>query len=112
MIGFNRFSSIYLHSTQMTIGRAILHPRLGIFFRVHSSTHYLKRRTNIYSTNLANHLRNMPHPEFMVLLLSVYKNSLNGVVGLQAQGGIVIDILQTVQSVSYSHPDNHQIASP
>ena len=39
----------------------------------------------------------------MVLLQLIYKSFLNGVVGLQAQGGIIIDILQTIQSVIHAY---------
>jgi hypothetical protein len=47
--------------------------------------------------NLANHLRNIPHSDFVVLLQSIYNNFLNGVVGLQMQGSIIVDVLESIQ---------------
>ncbi|KAF7295401.1 Vps54 domain-containing protein [Mycena indigotica] len=44
---------------------------------------------------LANHLRNMPHAEFSVLIQSVYKSFLNAVEGLQAQCAAFVQVLET-----------------
>ncbi|KAF7311494.1 Vps54 domain-containing protein [Mycena kentingensis (nom. inval.)] len=44
---------------------------------------------------LANHLRTLPHAEFLELLQSVYKNFLNAVEGLQLQNTVFIEVLGT-----------------
>ncbi|KAF7303725.1 Vps54 domain-containing protein [Mycena indigotica] len=44
---------------------------------------------------LANHLQNMPHAEFLVLIQSVYKSFLNAVEGLQAQCAAFVQVLET-----------------
>lgn len=48
---------------------------------------------------LANHLRSMPHPEFILLLQDIYLSLLNGVEGLQEQGRVILDILASVDSL-------------
>jgi hypothetical protein len=45
---------------------------------------------------LANHLRNMQHPDFLVLMQELYVSFLNAVQGLQEQGRVVIEILDSV----------------
>jgi hypothetical protein len=49
-----------------------------------------------------NHLRDMPHPEFLALLQPIYKVYLNAVTGLQSQGSIIVDILQALPWVTDS----------
>ncbi|KAF8077733.1 vacuolar protein sorting-associated protein 54 [Lyophyllum atratum] len=43
---------------------------------------------------LAAHLRSMRHPEFMLLLQDIYLGLLNCVEGLQAQGRVIVEILE------------------
>ncbi|KAJ7087759.1 Vps54-like protein-domain-containing protein [Mycena epipterygia] len=43
---------------------------------------------------LANHLRNMPHPEFLELIQAIYKSFLNAVEGLRAQGTAFLEVLE------------------
>ncbi|KAF8637425.1 hypothetical protein AX17_002920 [Amanita inopinata Kibby_2008] len=45
---------------------------------------------------LANHLRDMSHAEFMNLIRGIYKSLFNGIEGLQAQGHVFTDVLETV----------------
>jgi vacuolar protein sorting-associated protein 54 len=45
---------------------------------------------------LANHLRNMDHTDFLVLMQELYMSLLNGVEGLQEQGRVVIDIMDSL----------------
>ncbi|KAJ7074201.1 retrograde transporter [Mycena amicta] len=52
---------------------------------------------------LANHLRNLPHAEFLELIQSVYKSYLSAVEGLQAQGAAFIEVLDTT---SFQNPPN------
>ncbi|KAF8965307.1 Vps54-like protein-domain-containing protein [Flammula alnicola] len=47
---------------------------------------------------LANHLRTMSHPDFVLLIQKVYRALLNGVEGLQAQGTIVVEVLSALGS--------------
>ncbi|KAJ7510150.1 Vps54-like protein-domain-containing protein [Mycena galericulata] len=49
---------------------------------------------------LANHLRNMPHTEFLELIQATYKSFLNAVEGLHAQGSAFLDVLETTSSKS------------
>jgi hypothetical protein len=51
-----------------------------------------------YRAGLANHLRSMPHSDFMLLLQDIYLCLLNGVEGLQEQGRVVLDILASIDS--------------
>lgn len=51
----------------------------------------------IASADLATHLRNLAHPEFLNLIQAIYRSFLNGIEGLQTQSGIIIDVLQTVK---------------
>jgi vacuolar protein sorting-associated protein 54 len=45
---------------------------------------------------LANHLRSMQHPDFLVLMQELYVSFLNAVEGLQEQGRAIIEILDSV----------------
>jgi len=45
---------------------------------------------------LANHLRTMSQPDFILLLQKIYRSLLNGIEGLQAQGVIIVDVLSTL----------------
>ncbi|KAJ7709600.1 Vps54-like protein-domain-containing protein [Mycena rosella] len=49
---------------------------------------------------LANHLRNMPHAEFLQLIQTIYKSFLNAVEGLHAQGTAFLEVLETTNSTS------------
>lgn len=49
-----------------------------------------------YRAGLANHLRLMSHPDFIVLIQKIYRSLLNGVEGLQAQGAIIIEVLSAL----------------
>ncbi|TFK42347.1 Vps54-like protein-domain-containing protein [Crucibulum laeve] len=51
---------------------------------------------------LANHLRNMPHPEFMLLIQDIYRSLLNGIQGLQVQGSIITEVLESIKPASSS----------
>ncbi|KAF5381030.1 hypothetical protein D9615_004150 [Tricholomella constricta] len=52
---------------------------------------------------LAAHLRGMRHPEFMLLLQEIYLSLLNCVEGLQAQGRVIVEILEAEINSSPSH---------
>ncbi|KAF8226749.1 Vps54-domain-containing protein [Tricholoma matsutake] len=45
---------------------------------------------------LASHLRTMQHPDFLVLMQELYACLLNGIEGLQEQGLVVVDILESI----------------
>ncbi|KAJ7775171.1 Vps54-like protein-domain-containing protein, partial [Mycena metata] len=47
---------------------------------------------------LANHLRNMPHAEFLLLIQAIYKSFLNAVNGLHAQGTAYLEVLERISS--------------
>ncbi|KAJ7444837.1 Vps54-like protein-domain-containing protein [Mycena latifolia] len=49
---------------------------------------------------LANHLRNMPHTEFLELIQAIYKSFLNAVEGLHAQGTAFLEVLETTSMKS------------
>ncbi|GLB34735.1 putative vps54-like protein [Lyophyllum shimeji] len=53
---------------------------------------------------LAAHLRGMRHPEFMLLLQDIYLGLLNCVEGLQAQGRVIVEILETEVNVKELGP--------
>ncbi|KII89130.1 hypothetical protein PLICRDRAFT_40765 [Plicaturopsis crispa FD-325 SS-3] len=55
-----------------------------------------------HSAGLANHLRNMSHSEFIVILRAMYRSLLNGIHGLQAQNSVIIELLEPLQSSSSS----------
>ena len=46
---------------------------------------------------LANHLRNMQHLDFVLLIQKVYKCLLNGVEGLHAQGNVIVEVLESLK---------------
>ena len=46
---------------------------------------------------LANHLRNMQHVDFVLLLQKVYKGLLSGVEGLHAQGNVIVEVLESLK---------------
>lgn len=53
---------------------------------------------NIVSrAGLANHLRNMQHLEFVLLIQKVYRGLLNGVEGLHAQGNMIVEVLESLR---------------
>ena len=45
---------------------------------------------------MANHLRTMTQPDFILLLQKIYRSLLNGIEGVQAQGVIIVDVLSTL----------------
>lgn len=45
------------------------------------------------------HLRGMAHTEFMDLICAVYKSLLGCVQGLQTQNTIIIEVVESIQSV-------------
>ncbi|KAJ7685448.1 Vps54-like protein-domain-containing protein, partial [Mycena polygramma] len=45
---------------------------------------------------IANHMRDMPHPEFLELIQSVYKSFLNGVEGLHSQGVAFLEVIEAM----------------
>ncbi|KAJ7940357.1 Vps54-like protein-domain-containing protein, partial [Mycena leptocephala] len=47
---------------------------------------------------LSNHMRNMPHAEFLELIQAIYKSFLNGVEGLHSQGTAFLEVLETTSS--------------
>ncbi|KAF4615174.1 hypothetical protein D9613_002656 [Agrocybe pediades] len=47
---------------------------------------------------LANHLRNMSQPDFIVVIQKVYRRIVNGVEGVQAQGAIIVEVLSALGS--------------
>ncbi|KAJ6597190.1 Vps54-like protein-domain-containing protein [Mycena vulgaris] len=49
---------------------------------------------------LTNHLRNMPHEEFLQLIQAIYRSFLNAVEGLRAQGTAFLEVLETISSKS------------
>lgn len=50
------------------------------------------------SSGLANLLRSKEHAEFLSLLSQLYSSLLNGIKGIQAQNGILIEVLQSLQA--------------
>lgn len=46
---------------------------------------------------LANHLRNMQHLDFVLLIQKVYKCLLNGVEGLHAQANVIVEVLESLK---------------
>ena len=52
----------------------------------------------LYRAGLTNHLRHMEHPDFLVLMQELYVGLLNSVEGLQEQGRVIIDILDSLNS--------------
>ncbi|KAG2077938.1 Vps54-domain-containing protein [Suillus decipiens] len=50
--------------------------------------------TKVASSGLANLLRSKEHAEFLSLLSQLYMSLLNGIKGIQAQNGILIEVLQ------------------
>lgn len=55
------------------------------------------RLTDAFSrAGLASHLRTMQHPDFLVLMQELYACLLNGIEGLQEQGLVVVDILESI----------------
>lgn len=53
---------------------------------------------------LANHLRNMPHSDFLSLIREIYRSMLNGIEGLQTQGRIIVEFLETIRLVICNIP--------
>ncbi|KAJ6630546.1 Vps54-like protein-domain-containing protein [Mycena sp. CBHHK59/15] len=49
---------------------------------------------------LANHMRSMPHSEFLELIRAIYKSFLNAVEGLQTQGTAFLEVLEMIKSKS------------
>ncbi|KAJ3513870.1 hypothetical protein NLJ89_g2710 [Agrocybe chaxingu] len=47
---------------------------------------------------LANHLRNMQHSEFVVLIQKLYRSLFNGLEGLKAQSTVIVDVLGAIGS--------------
>ncbi|CAA7271484.1 unnamed protein product [Cyclocybe aegerita] len=47
---------------------------------------------------LANHLRSMHHPEFVVLIQQIYRSLFNGLEGLKAQSTVIVDVLGAIGS--------------
>jgi vacuolar protein sorting-associated protein 54 len=46
---------------------------------------------------LTNHLRNMQHLDFVLLLQKVYKGLLSGVEGLHGQGNVIVEVLESLK---------------
>lgn len=46
---------------------------------------------------LANHLRNMQHLDFVLLIQKIYKCLLNGVEGLHAQANVIVEVLESLK---------------
>jgi vacuolar protein sorting-associated protein 54 len=40
----------------------------------------------------------MAHPEFLNVIQSIYKSLLNGVQGLQAQGHVILSVVENIKS--------------
>ncbi|KAF8809089.1 Vps54-domain-containing protein [Phlegmacium glaucopus] len=57
-----------------------------------------KHSLNIMSrAGLANHLRNLQHLDFVLLIQKIYRGLLNGVEGLHAQGNIIVEVLEALK---------------
>jgi hypothetical protein len=82
----------------MNLGR-LLHPVMepkthqGSFSS--ASTWHLVE--NIIRSGLANHMRNMPHSEFLELIQNIYKSFLNAVQGLHSQGVAFLEVLESIR---------------
>lgn len=48
---------------------------------------------------MVKELRSMSHPDFMNLIRAMYGSLMNCIEGLQRQGDVVIQVLQSIRSV-------------
>ena len=58
----------------------------------------MERSLNVVNrAGSANHLRNMQHLDFVLLLQKIYRGLLSGVEGLHAQGNVIVEVLESLK---------------
>ena len=92
-MGFSRYCLV-LNRMKMRTGVVSHNWRQGkADFTIYIGT--ISKRCN--RAGLANHLRDMQHSDFVLLIQKVYRGLLNGVKGLHAQGNVIVEVLESLK---------------